>query len=44
MSYYKQRYMITFYDNFILYVWMLVLTTKDKTLQAMKQFLAYIEN
>jgi len=44
MSYYKQRYMIIFYDDFTSHAWISALTTKDKALQATKQFLAYIKN
>jgi len=36
--------MITFYNDFTLYAWISALTTKDKALQAMRHFLAYVEN
>ena len=32
LSYYRQRYLITFHDNFISYAWVLMLTTKDKAI------------
>ena len=44
LSYYKQKYMITFYDNFISHAWISALTTKDKALQATRHFLAYVKN
>jgi len=36
ISYYQQKYIIIFYDDFTLYRWISVLTTKDKAIQATK--------
>jgi len=36
--------MITFYDDFTSHAWISALTTKNKALQAMRHFLAYVEN
>jgi len=44
LSYYKQKYMITFYDDFTSHTWISALTTKDKALQAIRHFIAYVEN
>ena len=44
ISYYQQKYIITFYDNFTSYRWISILTTKDKAIQATKHFLAFVEN
>jgi len=42
-SYYWQKYLITFYDNYTLYTWILALITKNKALNAIHYFLAFIE-
>ena len=44
LSYYHQKYLITFYNNFTSYAWISLLTTKDKAILATRQFLAFIEN
>jgi len=44
LSYYHQRYMITFYDDYISYTWVSMLTSKDKAIQATRHFLSLIEN
>jgi len=44
ISYYRQKYIITFYNDFTSYGWISALTTKDKAIQATKHFLAFVEN
>ena len=44
ISYYQQKYIITFYDDFTLYGWISALTTKDKAIQVTKHFLVFVEN
>ena len=44
LSYYRQKYLIIFYDDFTSYAWISILTSKDKAIQATRQFFAFIEN
>jgi len=44
LSYYRQGYLITFYNDFTSYTLVSMLITKDKAIQATKHFLAFIKN
>ena len=44
LSYYCQKYLITFYNDFTLYVWISLLITKNKAILVTRQFLAFVKN